>query len=155
RSVSLFFSRYCMSLDLLSFPTRRSSDLHNLAFESMFSYALGMVIQPPCYDTIAAAQLTLKSSVKFRGLSDSGLKTLVPQLFGVELPDFLTVTDGRFFDELSPQDGETVRYACADSDFALRLYHLFNRWFDQYLPQHRWMVEQVESPAAVYCGLMR
>lgn len=128
---------------------------HNLAFESMFSYALGMVIQPPCYDTIAAAQLTLKSSVKFRGLADSGLKTLVPQLFGVELPDFLTVTDGRFFDELSPQDGETVRYACADSDFALRLYHLFNRWFDQYLPRHRWLVEQVESPAAVYCGLMR
>ena len=128
---------------------------HNLAFESMFSYALGMVIQPPCYDTIAAAQLTLKSSVKFRGLADSGLKTLVPQLFGVDLPDFLTVTDGRFFDELSPQDGETVRYACADSDFALRLYHLFNRWFDQYLPRHRWLVEQVESPAAVYCGLMR
>ena len=128
---------------------------HNLAFESMFLYALGVVVQPPCYDTIAAAQLTLKSNTAFRGLSDSGLKTLVPQLFHVELPDFETVTAGRFFDELDPQDGETVRYACADSDFALRLYHLFNGWFDKYLPKHRRLVEQVESPTAVYCGLMR
>ena len=75
----------------------------------------------PCYDTIAAAQLTLKSNTQFRSLSDSGLKTLVPQLFDTELPDFGSVTGGRFFDELSPQDTETVRYACADSDYALRL----------------------------------
>lgn len=128
---------------------------HNLAFESMFLYAIDTVVQPPCYDTIAAAQLTLKSYTLFRGLSDSGLKTLVPQLFKVELPDFMTVTGGRFFDELNPQDGETVRYACADSDYALRLYHLFNGWFDKYLPKHRTLVEQVESPTAVYCGLMR
>ena len=128
---------------------------HNLAFESMFLYALGVIVQPPCYDTIAAAQLTLKSSTTFRGLSDSGLKTLVPQLFHVELPDFETVTAGRFFDELDPRDKETVRYACADSDYALRLYHLFNGWFDQYLPRHRRIVEQIESPTSVYCGLMR
>lgn len=128
---------------------------HNLSFEAMFLYALGTIVQPPVYDTIAAAQLTLKSGTAFRGLSDSGLKTLVPQLFGVELPDFLTVTDGRFFDELSPQDTETVRYACADSDYALRLYHLFNGWFDKFLPKHRFLVEQVESSTAVYCGLMR
>ena len=128
---------------------------HNLSFEAMFLYALGMVVQAPVYDTIAASQLTLKSAAAFRNLSDSGLKTLVPQFFGVELPDFATVTDGRFFDELSPQDAETVQYACADSDFALRLYHLFNGWFDRYLPRHRFLVEQVESPAAVYCGIMR
>lgn len=128
---------------------------HNLSFESAFSYAQGIILQPPVYDTIAAAQLILKSSTAFRGMSDSGLKTLVPQLFGVELPDFRSVTDGKFFDELSPQDAETVRYACADSDYALRLYHLFNDWFDRYLPKHRFLVEQVESPAAVYCGLMR
>lgn len=128
---------------------------HNLSFEAMFLYALGMVVQAPVYDTIAAAQLTLKSNTAFRGLSDSGLKTLVPQLFGVEMPDFETVTAGRFFDELSPQDAETIRYACADSDYALRLYHLFNGWFDKYLPKHRFLVEQIESPTAVYCGLMR
>lgn len=128
---------------------------HNLSFEAMFLYALGMVVQAPVYDTIAAAQLTLKSNTAFRGLSDSGLKTLVPQLFGVEMPDFETVTAGRFFDELSPQDAETIRYACADSDYALRLYHLFNSWFDKYLPKHRFLVEQIESPTVVYCGLMR
>ena len=37
---------------------------HNLSFEAMFLYALGIVICEPCYDTIAAAQLTLKSKCR-------------------------------------------------------------------------------------------
>ena len=128
---------------------------HNLAFESMFLYALGIVLQPPCYDTMAAAQLTLKSRYTFRKLTDCGLKTLVPELLGVELPSFETVTGGKYFDELPSHDPSTVRYGCADSDFSLRLYHRFNAWFDRYLPEHRTLVETVESPTAVYCGLMK
>ena len=128
---------------------------HNLAFESMFLYALGIIIQPPCYDTIAAAQMTLKNSFEFRALSDSGLKKLVPELLGDELPTFEDVTGGKFFDELNSHDPETVRYACADSDYALRLYRRFNEWFDAFLSRHRWIVENVESPTAVYCGLMK
>lgn len=128
---------------------------HNLAFESMFLYALGIILQPPCYDTMAAAQLTLKSRYTFRKLIDCGLKTLVPELLGVELPSFETVTGGKYFDELPSHAPETMRYACADSDFALRLYHCFNAWFAQHLPEHRTMVETVESPTAVYCGLMK
>jgi len=128
---------------------------HNLAFESMFLYAQGIVLQPPCYDTIAAAQMTLKNNTQFRVLSDSGLKTLVPSLFDADLPDFNTVTAGRHFDELLPQDAETIRYACADADYALRLYYLFNEWFDRFLPKHRALVEKVESPTAVFCGLMK
>jgi DNA polymerase-1 len=128
---------------------------HNMSFEAMFLYALGIVLQPPCYDTIAAAQMTLKSNTAFRTLADSGLKTLAQELCGEELPSFETVTAGRYFDELNPQDEETVRYACADSDFTLRLYHLFNNWFNRYLPKHRFIVEKLESPAAVYCGLMK
>lgn len=128
---------------------------HNLSFEAMFLYALGIIVQPPCYDTIAAAQMTLKCNTEFRSLGDSGLKTLVPELFGVELPSFEAVTAGRFFDELDPQDTETIRYACADSDYTLRLYHLFNNWFDRYLPKHRYVVEEIESPTAIYVGLMK
>ncbi|MDL2318168.1 bifunctional 3'-5' exonuclease/DNA polymerase [Eubacteriales bacterium OttesenSCG-928-A19] len=128
---------------------------HNLSFEAMFLYARGILLQPPCYDTIAAAQLTLKSNYAFRGLSDSGLKTLVPTLLNTELPGFLEVTDGRSFDELDAQDAETVRYTCADSDFTLRLYHLMNDWFDRFLPKHRTIVEQVESPTAIYVGIMK
>jgi DNA polymerase I-like protein with 3'-5' exonuclease and polymerase domains len=64
---------------------------HNLAFESAFLYARGIVVQPPCYDTISSAQLSLKSHTEFRSLSDCGLKRLVPQLFGVEMPSFETV----------------------------------------------------------------
>ena len=128
---------------------------HNLAFEAMFLYARSIVLQPPCYDTIAASQLTLKGNTTFRTLGDSGLKTLVPELLGTEMPSFEDVTGERSFDELNPDDAETIRYACADSDYTLRLYHLFNGWFDRYLPNHRYIVEQIESPTAVYVGLMK
>jgi DNA polymerase-1 len=128
---------------------------HNLAFESMFLYAGGIVVQEPVYDTIAASQLTLKGNYAFRSLGDSGLKTLVPELLKVELPSFSEVTAGRLFDELDPSDAKTIRYACADSDYTLRLYHLFNDWFDRWLPKHRFIVEQIESPTAVYVGLMK
>ena len=70
--------------------------------------------------TLASAQLTLKPSTEFRKLSDSGLKKLAPELLKVELPTFEDVTKGCFFDELDSQNPETIRYACADSDYALR-----------------------------------
>ena len=128
---------------------------HNLAFEAMFLYAKGIVVQMPCYDTIAASQLTLKSYYEFRDLHDSGLKTLVPSLFGVTLPTFEEVTQGRFFDELDPADWDTCRYACADSDWTLKLYNKFNTWFDKNIPAHRFIVEQIESPTAVFTGMMK
>lgn len=128
---------------------------HNISFESMFMYKNGLVLQMPVYDTIAAAQLTLKNQTEFRNLSDSGLKTLVPNLLHINLPSFSDVTKGKHFDELDPQDYETVRYACADSDYTLRLYYLFNQWFDAYLLKHRYIVENIESPTAVYIGIMK
>lgn len=129
--------------------------IHNAAFESAFFYALGVVMRCKVYDTMAAAQLTLKTNTEFRNLSDSGLKKLVPELLKVELPTFESVTEGAFFDELNPENFETIRYVCADSDYALRLYHLFNDWFDKNLPKHRFLVENIESPVAVYVGLMK
>ncbi|GHV33149.1 hypothetical protein FACS18949_06320 [Clostridia bacterium] len=135
--------------------TTRVKVAHNLSFESMFLYARGIIVQQPVYDTIAAAQMTLKNNHAFRSLSDSGLKTLVPELLCIALPSFGEVTGGHHFDELNPQDTETIRYACSDSHYALQLYHLFNNWFDRWLPKHRQIVEQIESPTAVYCGLMK
>ena len=128
---------------------------HNIAFESAASYHQNIVIQPPVYDTICAAQMTLKSNYEFRKLADSGLKRLASELCHEPLPTFSDVTNGRHFDELDAQDSETVRYGCADSDFALRLYHIFNNWFDRFLPKHRYIVEQIESPTAVYLGIMK
>jgi DNA polymerase-1 len=128
---------------------------HNLAFEVMFLYAQGIVLCEPCYDTMAAAQLTLKSQFEFRGLTDCGLKSLATNIFGADMPDFLAVTGGRHFDELHPQDSETIRYACADSDYTLRLYHRCNKWFEDYLPEHRFIAEKVESPTSIYCGMMK
>ena len=71
------------------------------------------------------------------------------------MPSFEKVTAGRHFDEMNPQEHEALRYACADSDYTLRLYFKFNNWFDRFLPQHRIIVEQLESPTAVYCGIMK
>ncbi|MBQ1424255.1 MAG: bifunctional 3'-5' exonuclease/DNA polymerase, partial [Lachnospiraceae bacterium] len=128
---------------------------HNYVFESSFSYKNGIVIQAPVYDTICAAQMTLKAPGQFRKLSDSGLKTLALNLCKEPLPSFTAVTEGRNFDELDPADPETIRYSCADADFALRLYHICNNWFDKYLPNHRWIVENIESPTAVFVGMMK
>ena len=128
---------------------------HNLAFEAMFLYKHGIVVQEPVYDTIVASQLTLKSDYEFRELSDSGLKKLVPYLYGVELPTFEEVVAGRFFDELDPDDWNTCRYACADSDWTLQLYHTFNEWFENNIPRHRFICEEIESPTAVYTGMMK
>ena len=128
---------------------------HNMAFEAMFLYKGGIVLQEPVYDTIVAAQLTLKSDYEFRDLHDSGLKTLVPYLYGVELPKFEDVVQGHFFDELDPDDWNTCRYACADSDWALQLYHTFNKWFDENIPAHRFICETIESPTAVFTGMMK
>ena len=128
---------------------------HNIAFESSMAYANGIVIQAPVYDTICASQMSLKNNYEFRKLNESGLKRLAAELFGEPLPSFSSVTDGKHFDELNAQDAETVRYGAADSDFALRLYHKFNAWFDRYLPKHRCIVENIESPTAVYLGIMK
>lgn len=128
---------------------------HNIAFESSMAYARGIVIQTPVYDTICASQMSLKSTYEFRKLNESGLKRLAEELFGEPLPSFSSVTDGKHFDELDAQDAETVRYGSADSDFALRLYHKFNDWFDRYLPKHRYIVEEIESPTTVYLGIMK
>jgi len=128
---------------------------HNLAFEVMFMYSNNILIQPPVYDTILAAMMTLKTKTEFRTLSDSGLKTIVPQLLHTDLPKFSEVTAGRHFDELNPEDYETIRYACADSDYALQLYNLINSWFDRYLPRHRWIIDNIESPTAIFVGLMK
>lgn len=128
---------------------------HNIAFESAISCQQNIVIQPPVYDTICAAQMTLKNNYAFRKLADSGLKKLAEELCHERLPTFSDVTNGRHFDELGAQDMETIRYGCADSDFALRLYHIFNSWFDRFLPKHRYLVEQIESPTAVYLGMMK
>ena len=128
---------------------------HNIAFESSMAYAMGIVILPPVYDTICAAQMSLKNDYAFRKLQESGLKRLAEELFGEPLPSFSAVTDGRHFDELDARDKETIRYGSADADFALRLYHAFNDWFDRYLPRHRRIVEEIESPTAVYLGIMK
>lgn len=147
--------RFYAFLDEFLTDTSITKIAHNMAFESMMSYAKGIVIQAPVYDTIAAAQMTLKNEYEFRKLNECGLKKLANELFNEPLASFSNVTGGKFFDELDGNDPETVRYGAADSDFALRLYHKFNNWFDRYMPKHRCIVEEIESPTSVYLGIMK
>ena len=67
------------------------------------AYAKDIVIQPPVYDTICAAQMTLKSAYDFRKLNECGLKHLAGELLDEPLPTFASVTDGKHFDELHAQ----------------------------------------------------
>ena len=129
---------------------------HNLAFEASIAYVhYGIVIISPVYDTIAAAQLVTNGDFCFRKLNESGLKTLAHEVCGEALPTFEEVTQGRQFDELNPETSETVRYGCADADFCLRLFHVFNAWFATWMPTHRWITENMESPVSVYIGIMQ
>ena len=84
---------------------------HNLAFESQFLYAHGIIVQEPCYDTIATAQLIYKNEKEFRTLSDCGLKTLVKELFNEHLPSYEDTVGNKHFDELDVQDEKTIRIA--------------------------------------------
>ena len=65
---------------------------HNIVFESAVSCHKNIVIQPPVYDTICAAQMTLKSNYEFRKLADSGLKRLSAEICHEPLPTFSDVT---------------------------------------------------------------
>ena len=74
---------------------------------------------------------------------------------GVELPKFEEVVGEHSFDELDPDAWDTCRYACADSDWALQLWYTFNDWFENNIPKHRLICEQIESPTAVFTGMMK
>lgn len=128
---------------------------HNIAFESSMAYAMGIVIQAPVYDTFCASQMSLKSKYEFRKQNESSLKQLAEEMLDEPLPPFPSATDGKHFDELNGNDAETVRCSSANADFALRLYHKFNEWFGHYLLKHRYIVEEIESPTAVYLGIMK
>lgn len=141
--------------DELFLNTRITKIAHNLAFEASFLYKHGIIIQEPVYDTIAAAQLTLKSQDEYRQLHHSGLKTLARELLKEDLPTFNMVVGGGHFDELNSEDYETIRYACSDSDYALRLYKFFNEWFRKYIPAHEYIVRKIESPSSIFVGLMK
>ncbi|MGN0634273.1 MAG: DNA polymerase [Oscillospiraceae bacterium] len=105
---------------------------HNMDLASTVVYALGIVIQAPVYDTICASQMIQTGAYSFHKLSECGLDTLSEEFFHETLPP-------------SP----------AEADFTLRLYHLANNWFEKYYPKYRYIVEKVESPTAVYLGLMK
>lgn len=128
---------------------------HNLSYESMYLYKLGIIPQQPLFDTIAAAQLSLKNPLEFRELKDSGLKTLTEQLWNIGQMTYEAVTGGRHFDELDPQGELTLQYACADSDYTLQLYYYFKEWFSMNIPKHYNICLEIESPTSVYTGIMK
>jgi len=67
----------------------------------MFLYSHGIIIQEPCYDTIAAAQLVYKNEAEFRGLGDCGLKTLAAEFFNQPLLSYSDTVGSQSFDELN------------------------------------------------------
>jgi DNA polymerase-1 len=128
---------------------------HNAAFESMFLYKYGIVLQPPIFDTIAAAMMSLKNEKYFRLQEESGLKTLTEEIFKCKRKSYNELTDGKSFDELDPSNPEVIYYGCADSDDALQLHDYYKDWFAFNIPKHYDVVKNIESPTAIYCGIMQ
>jgi hypothetical protein len=56
------------------------------------------------------------------------LKTLVDEYFHERLPSYADTVGSLHFDQLDSAAERTVRYACSDADYTLRLYHLLNDW---------------------------
>lgn len=82
---------------------------HNIAFEALMAYAMGIVIQAPVYDTFCASQMSLKSKYEFRKRNESSLKQLAEEMLDEPLPPFPSATGGKHFDELNGNNAETVR----------------------------------------------
>jgi len=156
RNFELPVSEFMAALHRVFFHSQKIQKIaHNIAFESMFMYKDGIVIQEPAYDTIAASRLSLKNSKEYRELKDSGLKKLSSEILRKPRPSFEDTTQGKHFDELDAEDPATIEYACMDSDDALRLRMYFGEWFKQNIPRHDWYCQNVDTPACIYSGIMK
>lgn len=127
---------------------------HNLCFEAKFLLNRGIVLTLPVYDTMAAAQMTLKDDHHFRHLGDAGLKTLAWEIFKISLLGFSETVGEKTFGDLDPNDQKTIDYACADADIALRLYHALNHWFKKNIPSHEALIRTLESPVTLFVAMM-
>ena len=128
---------------------------HNIAFQAALAYGKGILIQPPVYDIGAASQLTLKKENEFRSLEESDLKILSEEILEEDVSSLLKITGKRFLDQMNADDPGVVSHCAAEACFIIRLYQKFNNWFGEYLPKHRDIVETLESPVAVYLGIMK
>lgn len=127
---------------------------HNLCFEAKFLLNRGIDLALPVYDTMAAAQMTLKDDNHFRRLGDAGLKILAWKIFRISLPGFCETVGENSFGEIDPNNQKTIDYACADADMALRLYHALNHWFEKNIPSHEALIRTLESPVALFVAMM-
>lgn len=127
---------------------------HNLGFEAKFLLALGIRLRLPVYDTMAGAQLMLKDDTHFRRLGDSGLKQLVAAIFKIKLVGYQEIVGAGSFADLDPRDRNTCGYACADAYFALKLWVFEQAWLAKNIPSHLQLAETMESPVALFTGMM-
>ena len=127
----------------------------NIASEAVFAYAKGILIQPTVYDISAASQLVLKKDNEFRTLEESDLRILTEEILEENVGSLLKITGKRFVDQMNADDPSVVCHCASESCYIMRLYKEFNSWFEENLPKHRDIVETMESPVAVYLGIMK
>jgi DNA polymerase-1 len=77
------------------------------------------------------------------------------EFFDYIMPPYSQIVGNDYFDNYDPAADKIFRYACSDSDYTLRIYHMMNESFDKILPKHRYITEKIESPTAVYVGIMQ
>lgn len=138
-------------LDILE-PVFTSKDhtkiVQNVLFEAQWLRKFGIYLQLPVFDTMVAARV-LK-------LPHAGLKDMTKSILGVDQETYEQVTDGRDcgFDQVDIIRG--LPYACADSDYALQLYHHFKKELEEDTnPKLGQRVSQLESPIAAVLGTLK
>lgn len=128
---------------------------HDLAFSAALAYGQGILIQPPVYDIKSAAQLSLKNETTFRNSDESELKILAKELLNEAPISLSKITGKKYCDQMNADDEAVVKHCAAEAEITFRLYRKMNIWFDENLPRHRKIAEQLESPVSIYLGLMK
>ena len=128
---------------------------HDLAFSAALAYGQGILIQPSVYDVKAAAQLILKNENTFRDSDESELKILSKELLNEAPVSLSKITGKKYCDQMNADDDAVVKHCAAEAEITFRLYRKMNIWFDENLPRHRKIAEQLESPVSIYLGLMK
>lgn len=128
---------------------------HDISLKSSLLYGFGIVLQEPVFDTMLGAMLTFKRYGEFRTLEECSLNNLMRDIFKENTFRFNSLDEESYFNNFKPYNIDYIKYACLECNLVLKLYRWCLRWFDIYIKEHRVLCERVESPAAIYTGIMK
>jgi DNA polymerase I len=135
---------------------------YNLEFETKQSARYGKYINMPVADPfimlIRCLQIVAPTKVQAdeRAYTGKGLKAVTKEYLGVQMTEFKKVLgkqEVEFFDELSTDDPEALKYSAEDSDYGLQQYLYWVEIAKQIPKYYEWL-HNIEMPFMRVLGLM-